>query len=217
MSPPFGSGSNTSAQVGFTYAAVAAFLEDVDMLDRAWDAFRTYACDPTAPDVENIDLDKGIEYGWAHDDNHACAVNPLGTTKEVASGYPGEGTSHRIDGAIINDMRRGGHYQWPPIYTSYPWVGLEGFVPAALVLHRRGYPAFEVADSAVWRTVEYLQWLGLELGQDETCTSDGCWWDYDRARDIKHLVSWRYDIDLPYRTPTGPGRTMGYTDWTHPH
>ena len=37
------------------------------MLERAWDAFRTYACDPGAPDRENINIDKGVELGWAHD------------------------------------------------------------------------------------------------------------------------------------------------------
>ena len=212
---PFGSGSNASAQDGFAYSAVAAYLGDAPALERAWDAFRTYACDPTAPDREGIDIDKGIEFGWAHDDANACAVNPLGARKVVPAGLPGAGTERRIDGAIINDMRRGGDYQWPPGYTQYPWVGLEGFVPAALVLHRAGYPAFEVADRAVLRAVEYLWWLGEELGEAPTC--DGaCWWDYDRATETKHLVNWYYGTTFPYEAPTGRGRTTGYVDWTHP-
>lgn len=212
---PFKSGSNASAQDGFAYAAVAAYLDDAGMLDRAWDAFRTFTCDPGAPDREDIDVSKGVMFGWAHDDATPCAINPLGTTKVVPSGRPGAGSERRIDGAIINDMRRGGEYQWPPGYTQYPWVGLEGLVPAAVILHRRGYPAFEVADRAVLRAVEYVLWLGDELGQERTCTGE-CWWDYDRARDIKHLAAAFYDLDVPYDTPTAGGRTVGYTDWTHP-
>lgn len=212
---PFLSGSNATSQVGFVYAAIAAYLEDAAMLERAWDAFRTFACDPTAPDREGIDVDKGVEFGWAHDDAMPCAINPLGATKVVPAGLPGAGTEHRIDGVIINDMRRGGEYQWPPGYTQYPWVGLEGIVPAAVVLHRRGYPAFDVADAAVRRAVEYLLWLGDELGQSRTCTVD-CWWDFDRATDVKHLAGAFYDLELPYEAPVGRGRTIGYTDWTHP-
>jgi hypothetical protein len=68
----------------------------------------------TAPDNEQINIAKGIAYGWAHDDAKPCAVNPKGTTKTVPAGRPGAGTSHRIDGAIINDMRRGANTNGSP-------------------------------------------------------------------------------------------------------
>jgi len=206
---PFGSGSNASAQEGAVYAAIAAYLGDRDALDRAWDAFRTYACDPTAPDRETINVSNGVEYGWAHDDAHPCAVDPAGTTKAIPSGRAGAGTTRRIDGAIINDMRRGGYYAWPPGYTQYPWVGLEGFVPAALILHRAGYAAFEVADRAVLRALDYLWYLRTESGDD-------AWFDGTRASEIVHIVDVVYGRDWPTRTGIGGGRTVGFTDWTHP-
>jgi hypothetical protein len=205
---PFGSGSNASAQEGAAYAAVGAYLGDQDALDRVWDAFRTYACDPGAPDREDINLSQGVRYGWAHDDDRPCAVNPRGTTKQVPSGLAGAGGVYRIDGAIINDMRRGGEYQWEPGYTRYPWVGLEGFVPAALILHRAGYPAFEVADRAVLRTHEYLWYLRTETGNSD-------WFDGKRASEVVHLVNVAYGTDYLVQGTTGGGRLVGYTDWTH--
>ena len=206
---PFSSGANAAAQEGFAYAAVAAYLGDDWALQRAWDAFRTYACDPTAPDRENIDLDKVVADGWAADEGRPCAVNPAGTSKQVPSGSPGAGSTHRIDGSLGGDMRRGGVYQWEPGYTSYPWVGLEGFIPAAVILQRAGYPAFDVADRAVLRTHEYLKELADQ-------TAETSWFDGVRAREIVHLVNVQYGVSFPINRVVGGGRTVGYTGWTHP-
>jgi len=206
---PFHSGANAAAQEGFVYTAVAAYLGDRSALDRAWNAFRTFACDPTAPDDENIYLDPPVTDNWAHDSLNPCAVNPLGTRKTVPSGLPGAGGTYRIDGALAGDMRRGGVYQYEPGYTSYPWVGLEGFVPAALLLERAGYPAFQVADRAVLRTHEYLWQLRNSTGETR-------WFDGTRSREIVHLVNVVYHASFPVNDVTGGGRTVGYTAWTHP-
>jgi hypothetical protein len=207
---PFNSGSNGSAQEGFAYAALAAYLGDQARLERVWQAFRTYACDPGGLDLEQINLSKGVLFGWAHDDQQPCAVNPAGTSKVVPAGRPGAGRAVRIDGAIINDMRRGGEFQDPPGYTQYPWVGLEGFVPAALILHRAGYPAFSAGDNAVYRTLEYL-W---EVRQS---TGDARWFDGSRADETIHLTNVAYGVKfLVVPTATGAGRTFGYVSYTHP-
>lgn len=206
---PFHSSVNAAAQEGFAYVAVAAYLQDTAALGRAWDAFRTFACDPAAPDDEDIYLDPAVTDGWAHDNRRPCAVNPLGTRKTVPSGLPGAGGIYRVDGALIGDMRRGGVFQWKPGYTSYPWVGLEGLIPAALLLDRAGYPAFEVADRAVLRTHEYLWQL-------RDSTGDARWFDGTRAREIVQLVNAVYHTAFPVNDVTGAGRTVGYTAWTHP-
>jgi hypothetical protein len=206
---PFGSGSNADAQEGAAYAAVAAYLGDRPALDRAWDAFRTYACDPTAPDRERIDLRMGVAYGWAHDDGKPCAVNPIGAIKMIPEGQPGAGSTRRIDGAIINDMRRGGRYQWPPGFTAYPWTGLAGFVPAAVILQRAGYPAFEVGDRAVLRTIEYLSFLKTETG-------NRVWFDGVRGGEVVQLVNYYYGTAYPVSRPVPIGHTLAFTDWTHP-
>lgn len=206
---PFHSGSNSAAQEGFAHAAAAAYVGDPVALDRSWDAFRTYSCDPGAPDHEHIDLARGIEYDWEHSEVAPCAVNPQGTTKVVPDRRRGAGKTYRIDGAIINDMGRGGVYQWEPVWTQYPWTGLQGYVPAALVLFRAGYPAFDVANRAVYRTHEYLRYL-------EDNTSDP-WFDGVRGAEVIQLVNWFYGSDFPMnKAAVGASRTFGYTDWTHP-
>lgn len=198
---PFGSGSNAAAQQGFVHASIAAYLGDRAALDRAWDAFRTFACDPTAPDRERITIGGGLASGWAHDDAEPCAVNPAGSTRDGV----------RIDGAIVNDMSRGGILADPPGYTQYPWVGLEGFVPAAVILERAGYPAFEVADRAVLRSVEYLWHLRITTGNSE-------WFDGERSAAVIHLTNVAYGRSfLLSEGPIGGGRTIGYVDYTHPN
>ena len=205
---PFASGSNASAQEGAAFAAVAAYLGDRDALGRAWDAFRTYVCDPGAPDREHIDLHRGVEGGWAYDDRRPCAVNPPATTKEVPEGRPGAGEERPIGGAIINDMARGGDFAWPPRTTQYPWVGLEGLVPAAVILERAGYPAFAAGDRAVLRAVQYLWDLKVSA-------ESGRWFRERRASEILQLVNVAYGEHFEIDLPAGAGRTVGYTDWTH--
>ena len=206
---PFHSGSNSAAQEGFVHAAVAAYMHDKAALDRAWDAFRTFSCEPGAPDRENIDLRTGLEWDWEHSETAPCAINPKGTTKTIPAGRPGAGMTVRIDGAIINDMRRGGMFQWEPGWTQYPWTGLQGYVPAALLLYRAGYPAFEVADRAVYRTHEYLKHI-----EDQT---SGDWFDGVRGAEVIQLVNWYYKSSFPMnKSAIGASRTFGYSDWTHP-
>jgi hypothetical protein len=205
---PFHSGSNAAAQEGFAYATVAAYLGDREALDRAWDAYRRFAGDPSAPDRENIDLRQGVKAGWAHDDARPFAINPKGTAKRIPSGMPGAGTTVRIDGAIINDQRRGGDLQWEPGYTQYPWTGLAGLVPAAVILQRAGYPAFEVADRAVLRTHDYLWFL-------RTATGNTAWFDGVRGSEVVQLVNHYYGTAFTVSQPVSRGFTIGYTDWTH--
>jgi hypothetical protein len=205
---PFASGSNASAQEGAAYAAVAAYLGDRAALQRAWNAFRAYTCDRVGPDAVHIDLHRGVQGGWADDDAHACAVNPPGATKQVPDGRRGAGEVQPIGGAIINDMARGGAFEWPPQMTDYPWVGLQGLVPAAVILDRAGYPAFAAGDRAVLRAVEYLGFLHRVTGRGE-------WFQERRSNEVLQLVNVVYGTDFPMRRPVGAGRTVGYTDWTH--
>ena len=205
---PFASGSNAAAQEGFVHAAVAAYLGDRAALDRSWTAIRAYLCDPTARGTQPIDLRRGVESGWAHDDAAPCAINPKGASKVVPRGRQGAGQRYRIDGAIINDMRRGGDFQWPPGYTQYPWVGIEGLVPAAAILQRQGYPAFDAADRAILRALEFLWYVRERTAQEK-------WFDGSRAAETVFLVNRVYGMSFPVATPVGAGRLVGYTDWTH--
>jgi hypothetical protein len=195
----FQSGSNASSQEGFFHAALATYLRDPVMLEAIWNRFQRFVGDPNGPlDPKGINLSQGIAAGWSHDPDNAVAINPKGTTKNGV----------RIDGAIINDMRRGGDFQHPPGYTQYPWTGLDGLVPAAMVLHRAGYPAFEVADRAVLRTMEYLWWLRNDTGNAE-------WFSGTRGHAQVHITNWYYGTDFPAGGSTA-NRCVGFLDWTHP-
>jgi hypothetical protein len=205
---PFHSGANAAAQEGFTYAAVAAYLRDRSALDFVWQGYRTFVCDGGAVDVMSIYMGPPVRDGWTHSDTAPCAVNPAGTTKVIPVGLPGAGTLRRLDGALVGDMRRGGVYQWQPTYTSYPWVGLEGLVPAAVILERAGYPALNAANRALMRTHEYLWYLRTDTGDER-------WFDGVRSRDIVHLVNVMYNKSFPINQTIGGGRTVGYTGWTH--
>jgi hypothetical protein len=205
---PFSSGSNDSAQEGLAYTAVAAYLGDNTALKRAWDAYRAFACDPTAPSSLSIDVSKTVEFGWAHDNASPCAINPKGSKKTVPAGLPGAGGTYRLDGSVGNDMRRGGRFKWTPGYTQYPWVGLEGFIPTAVLLERAGYPAFSVADNAVLRTIQYLWHLRNNTG-------DTRWFDGVRSRELVSLVNVAYGRSFLIKEPVGGGRTIGYTAWSH--
>jgi hypothetical protein len=201
---PFLSGSNASAQEGAVYAAIAVYTNNNTKLNYVWNRFRLYSCDRANNPEQTINIRKGFDGGWSFttDYNQACAVNPAGSAKG----------GHRIDGAIINDMVRGGGYTWPPGYTQYPWVGLEGYIPAALILYRAGFPSFQLKDQAVKRTHEYLCYL-----ENNTATD---WWQPSRAAEVKHLVKVVYGFNEPgceVSYPTGKGRTFGYTDWTYPN
>jgi hypothetical protein len=205
---PFHSSSNAAVQEGFAFVAVAAYLRRADALERAWNAFRAFVCDAGASVEAHIDLESAVHEGWT-DARHPCGVNPKGARKIVPTGLRGAGNIYSIDGALGGDMRRGGPFQARPGYTSLPWAGLEGLVPAAVILSRVGYPAFDVADSAILRTHEYLWQL-------RDATGEARWFDGTRAREIVQLVNAFYRTSYPVNDATGGGRTVGYTAWTHP-
>jgi hypothetical protein len=105
-------------------------------------------------------------------------------------------------------MARGSNFRCSPQHTQYPWVGLEGAVPAAVVLGRAGYPSWTVANRALFRAYDYLWYLRQQTGRD-------AWFDGTRSRDTIVLVNRAYGSSFPVSLPVGAGRTVGFTDWTH--
>jgi hypothetical protein len=187
------SGSNASAQEGFVHAAIAAYLRDKKELAWAWNGFRRYAGDRSSPHklIAN-------DLSWQADPSDPVGIQDAGATKDGC----------RLDGAIANDMARGSHFRCSPRYTQYPWVGLEGVVPAAVLLGRAGYPSWTVANRAIFRAYDYLWYLRLQTGRDK-------WFDGKRSRETIVLVNRAYGSTFPVSLPAGEGRTVGFTDWTH--
>jgi hypothetical protein len=186
-------GSNASAQIGFVTAALCVYTGDFDRLATYWDGFRRYCGDRTSPVAETSNSD-----AWQVAPFDPVGIQDRGATKHGC----------RLDGAIGNDMSRGSDNVCSPTWTQYPWVGLEGAVPAALVFARAGYPAWEVGADAIRRAFEYLWFLRQTSGNED-------WFDGDRSNECIFLVNRAYGTRFPCSLPVGGGRTFGYSDWTH--
>lgn len=186
-------GSNASAQIGFVTAALCVYTGDFDRLATYWDGFRRYCGDRTSPVAETSNSD-----AWQVAPFDPVGIQDRGATKHGC----------RLDGAIGNDMSRGSDNVCSPTWTQYPWVGLEGAVPAALVFARAGYPAWEVGDDAIRRALEYLWFLRQTSGNED-------WFDGERSNECIFLVNRAYGTRFPCSLPVGGGRTFGYSDWTH--
>ena len=187
------SGSNASAQMGFVTAALCVYTNESTRLASSWEGYRRYCGDRTSPVVEVSNSDV-----WQLVPSDPVGIQDKGAAK----------TGCRLDGAIGNDMSRGGDDVCSPTWTQYPWVGLEGAVPAALVFARAGYPAWEVADAAIRRALDYLWFLRQTTGNSD-------WFDGTRSNECVYLVNRAYGTTFPCSRPVAGGRTIGFSDWTH--
>ena len=178
--------NNWGTHAGASRAAVAVYLGDAADLERTAQVFKGWLGDRNAY--------AGFTYGslwWQCDPANPVGINPVGCTKE----------GQLIDGALPEEMRRGGRFRWPPRKTGYPWGALQGALVQAEILHRAGYPAWEWEDQALLRAVQFLYGIGWEPeGDDE-------WQPW--------LVNSAYGSAFPAHTPAEPGKNMGWTDWTH--
>lgn len=178
--------NNWGTHAGASRAAVAMYLQDEDELERTATVFKGYLGDREA----YADFTYG-DLSWQADPDRPVGINPKGATKE----------GHSIDGALPEEMRRGGSFRWPPRQTNYPWGALQGALVQAEILCRAGYDAWAWEDRALLRAAEFLYGIGwVPLGDDD-------WQPW--------LLNYAYGTEYPTRITTQPGKNMGWTDWTH--
>jgi Alginate lyase len=200
--------SNWGGMAGASRVAVAAYLNDGEDLARAAKVMKGWLGDRTAyPGIPGSvfgpsDIGRGFRAGGAEDDlswqvdpERPRGVNPEGATRE----------GHSIDGALPDDMRRGGPFEWPPTYTQYPREALSGFVALAEVLHREGYDVYAWEDQALLRAARFLFELEQEFPDEE-------WWE--PGVPVYWIINARYGTSLPVG-PNTVQRNVGWTDWTH--
>ena len=145
------SGSNASAQMGFVTAALCVYTNESTRLASSWEGYRRYCAIVRAlVEASNSDV-------WQLVPSDPVGIQDKGAAK----------TGCRLDGAIGNDMSRGGDDVCSPTWTQNSWVGLEGAVPAALVFARAGYPAWEVADAAIRRALDDPWFLRQTTGNSD--------------------------------------------------
>lgn len=185
--------NNHGRMCGMARAAIAVYLGDAVDLARTAQVFAGVLGDTSvyAEFLWKHDL------SWQADELAPIGINPLGATKQGVS----------VDGALPEEMRRGGPFAVPPLHTGYPWEALQGILVEAVVLQRAGYDVFEWSDRAILRAVEYLQDL------DEQYPQAG-WWAQGDDTWSPWLVNAVYGTSFP-TAPADQGKCMGWTDWTH--
>jgi len=182
--------NNWGTNAGASRAAIAVYLGDRAELERTAQVFKGFLGDRAAYAGFNFDDDLS-DLSWQCDPMNPVPVNPAGCSKD----------GHDIGGALPDEMRRGGAFQWPPLETNYPWGGLQGAVVQAHILHRAGFPAWQWEDNALLRAVQFLYDIGWPADGDD----DWQIW----------LINKVYGTDFPTRLPGQTGKNMGWTEWTH--
>lgn len=203
-----GSGSNWGGMAGASRVAVAAYLDDKEDLARAAQVMKGWLGDRSAyPGISGAcygpeDVGKGLRLGgseddlsWQADPSRPRGVNPKGAVKE----------GHSIDGALPDDMRRGGPFMWPPAYTQYAREALSGYVALAEILFRQGYDVYGWEDKALLRATQFLWELEQEFPEED-------WWEPDTP--VYWIVNYRYGTSFPVEK-SWLGRNFGFADWTH--
>jgi hypothetical protein len=200
--------SNWGGMAGATRVAIAAYLgEDAEMarvarVMKGWLGDRSAYRGIPGPKFGPKDVGKGHRFGggendlsWHADPSRPRGVNPKGARKE----------GHSIDGALPDDMRRGGRFKWPPEYTQYAREALSGYVALAELLYRQGYDVYDWQQKALLRAARFLFRLEQQFPEED-------WWE--PGTPVYWIINYRYGTSFPVRG-SGFGRNVGWTDWTH--
>lgn len=179
--------NNWGTMAGGSRMAVAMYLGDLVELDRAATVFKGYLGDRSA----YADFNFGSDLSWQADPSRPVGINPKGSMKE----------GHSIDGALPDEMRRGGAFSWPPAETGYAWEALQGALVQAEILHRAGYDAWQWQDQALLRAVEFLYGIGWDAEGDDL------WQPW--------LINARYGTTIAADPAARHGKIIGWTSWTH--
>jgi hypothetical protein len=132
------------------------------------------------------------DLSWQCDPTHPVGINPVGCARLGIS----------LDGALPEEMRRGGSLQWPPAATDYAWEGMQGAVLQAELLRIQGYDAWSWGSKALLRAARFLyeraRW---------PATGDDQWQPW--------LIDKRYGTSYHTAAPARGGKNFGFTDWLY--
>ena len=183
--------NNWGTHAGASRAAIAAYLGDRAELARVAQVFKGWLGDRSSY--------AGFNYGdltWQANPSAPVGINPAGAQKG----------GMKVDGALPEEMRRGGGFSTTPGGTGYPWGGLEGAVVTAEILHRQGYDAWNWQNQALRRGVQFLYDLDRQQGG---------WWVSNDDEYVPWMINDVYGTSFPVSAEIGEGKNMGFTNWTH--
>lgn len=164
--------------------SIDIYLNDKSDLDKAANVFKGWMGDRAAY--------SSFEWGdlsWQCNSSTPVGVNPACTKN-----------GHSLDGALPDDMRRGGSFTWPPGATNYPWEALQGAAVTAELLHRQGYDSYNWSNQALKRATQFVFSINFKPTDDAFVT-----WIINKA----------YGTTFSTVTPLPLGKNIGWTDWTH--
>ena len=185
--------NNWGNHAGAARVAIALYLGDEADLEAAARVHRAWLGDRT---VAHADFRFGA-LSWQSDPSRPVGVNPRGARLAGLD----------VDGALPEEMRRGGPPADPPARTGYAWEALQGATVTTELLARNGHPdAWRWGDDAIERAVDYLYRLDARFG-GWAAAGDDRWnvW----------LINARTGRDDPTEAGVSVGKNMGFTDWTH--
>jgi hypothetical protein len=179
--------NNWGTHAGAARAAIAAYLGDSAELARTAAVFRGWLGDRTSY--------ASFTYGdlsWQCDPTHPVGIDPVGCSRLGVA----------LDGALPEEMRRGGTLQWPPAATDYAWEGMQGAVLQAELLRVQGYDTWGWGNKALLRATRFLyeraRW---------PATGDDTWQPW--------LIDARYGTSYHAAAPSRSGKNFGFTDWLY--
>ena len=184
--------NNWGTHAGATRIAIALYLGDEAELAAAAAVHRGWLGEREA----YSDFRFGA-LSWQADEARPLGINRVGARRNGID----------LDGALPEEMRRGGPLADPPARTGYAWEALQGATVATELLTRNGYPdAWRWGDSALLRAFDYLARLDAAHGD---------WWARGDDRWNVWLVNHGAGRTYATETDVGPGKNLGFTDWTH--
>ena len=179
--------NNWGTHAGASRLAAALYLGSKDEVARCAQVFHGWLGDRASY--------AGFEFGdlaWQSDPARPVGINPPGATHD---GYS-------IDGVLPDDQRRSGPFAWPPPHENYVYEALQGAVAQAVMLQRAGYPVWDWEDRALLRAFIWLQSVA-----NYPAIGDDTW--------MQPILDRAYGTRLWDGSPTHPGKSIGWTDWTH--
>lgn len=183
--------NNWGTMCGASRIAADIYLKDSTDLDRAVKIYKGFIGDRTS--YSGFQWEDPLVYTWMCDTNNPRPVNPVGCVK----------SGHDLSGAVVDDVRRGGSFAWPPTDTLYSWGGYSALLAQAEMLKRAGYDSYNWESQAILRGMKFIS----------TNMADSASYAVDW---VPYVINKQYNSSYPTAsTRQGYGRLLDWTAWTH--
>jgi hypothetical protein len=183
--------NNWGTMCGASRIAADIYLKDTTDLDRAVKIYKGFIGDRTS--YSGFQWEDPLVFTWMCDTNNPRPVNPVGCIKN----------GHDLSGAVVDDVRRGGTFTWPPTDTLYSWGGYSALLAQAEMLKRAGYDSYNWESQAVLRGMKFV---ATNMADSASAAVD---W-------VPFVINKQYNATYPtVSTRGGYGRLLDWTAWTH--